>query len=487
MQILTYRRLSNHFISTFQISSAEITCDAFSADSVEAEEIDLTSPVKLPIPGSGVHSSHWHLLFNPSICTVSQLSIIFQHRKGGKKKPEYARYRSIQHFFNEKRQQLLDSVPPSYSFNGRVVPETRGQLIQPLPPGISRNALTDAAAIQKQKLKSSRRETKKEHNPQYCLGRYQLVSMWNADLVTKGQEDESERAVEKMRVLQKRYRLREYDPEKRGPQANQGADDKKRKTTKQGEADSREGANSEKQKMDNSEGGSRHGTTTLSAQVDGLDLKEKEICEAQGGVDEKSPRKKQDVNDVEAASSDAEVKMSAEVTHPKKKVKASLGAQDEAERGRPFRAEGVDTVGAACHIWNTNISARRRLLKRKRSACEKLQHEEKEPPQKKQKLGHKKSRRGRVSMVTSTNASMSLAARYIASVSCAQPSSILHGKPHKDPPQAIEQHVVWSKIDDMPQVIQKLEQKVQDFKEKENVPDLEQIGEDMYHARGDDS
>lgn len=407
--------------------------------------------------------------------------------KGGKKKPEYARYRSIQHFFNEKRQQLLDSVPPSYSFNGRVVPETRGQLIQPLPPGISRNALTDAAAIQKQKLKSSRRETKKEHNPQYCLGRYQLVSMWNADLVTKGQEDESERAVEKMRVLQKRYRLREYDPEKRGPQANQGADDKKRKTTKQGEADSREGANSEKQKMDNSEGGSRHGTTTLSAQVDGLDLKEKEICEAQGGVDEKSPRKKQDVNDVEAASSDAEVKMSAEVTHPKKKVKASLGAQDEAERGRPFRAEGVDTVGAACHIWNTNISARRRLLKRKRSACEKLQHEEKEPPQKKQKLGHKKSRRGRVSMVTSTNASMSLAARYIASVSCAQRSSILHGKPHKDPPQAIEQHVVWSKIDDMPQVIQKLEQKVQDFKEKENVPDLEQIGEDMYHARGDDS
>ncbi|KAK5451891.1 hypothetical protein LTS15_007614 [Exophiala xenobiotica] len=396
--------------------------------------------------------------------------------KGGKNKPEYTRYRSIQHFFNEKRQKLLESVPSTYSFNRRVVPETRGQLIQPIPPGISRNALTDVDAIQKQKLKFSRKEAKREHNPRYCLGRYQLLSMWNADLVTKEQEDDSDRAMEKMRVLQRRYRLREYDPKEREAQANRGADGKKKKTTEQWEAGSRKGASWEKRKMDNSEGGNHHGTTTLSAQGNGLDLKDEVVCEAQGGADKKSPSRKQDANNVEAASSDAEVKMSAEVSSSKskkKKGKAPLSAQNEAKMTRLFRVAQVDAVRARHLIWNTKIPARRRSLKRKRNACEEIQLEEQEPPNKKQKLGHIKSRRGRVSMVSPRNPSMSLAARYIASPSCAQPSSPRQSEPPNYPPPAIERPVVQSKISCVSQMVQKLEEKVQDSKEKENLPNPE--------------
>jgi hypothetical protein len=377
--------------------------------------------------------------------------------KGGKKKPEYTRYRSIQHFFNEKRQELLESVPSTYSFNYRVVPDTRGQLVQPLPQGICRNALTDVDAIQKQKLKFSRKEAKREHNPRYCLGRYQLLSMWNADLVTKEQEDESDRAMEKMRVLQRRYRLREYDPKEREAQGNQGADGKKKKkTTERGEADSREGASCEKRKVDSSEGGNHHGTTTLSAQGKGLDLKHEVVCEVQGGADKKSLSRKQDANNVKAASSDAEVKISV-VTSSKskeKKGKAPLGAENEAKMTRLFRVAQVGAFRARHPIWNTKIPARRRSLKRKRNACEELQHEGQEPPNKKQKLGHRKSRRGRVSMVSPSNPPMSLAARYIASVSCAQPSSPPQSKPPNDPPPAIDRPVVQSKISYVSQMIQ---------------------------------
>jgi hypothetical protein len=397
---------------------------------------------------------------------------------GGKKKPEYTRYRSIQHFFNEKRQKLLESVPSTYSFNYRVVPETRGQLIQPLPQGISRNALTDVDAIQKQKLKFSRKEAKREHNPRYCLGRYQLLSMWNADLFTKEQEDESDRAMEKMRVLQRRYRLREYDPKEREAQANQGADGKKKKkkkkkTTERGKADSREGASREKRKMDSSEGGNHHGTTTLSAQGKGSDLKDEVVCEVQGGADKKSLSRKQDANNVKAASSDAEVKISVVTSSKskKKKGKAPLGAQNEAKMTRLFRVAQVGAFRARHPIWNTKIPATRRSLKRKRNACEELQHEEQEPPNKKQKLGHRKSRQGCVSMVSPRNPSMSLAARYIAPVSCAQTSS--QSKPPNDPPPAIDRPVVQSKISFVSQMIQKLEDKVQDSKEKENLPNPE--------------
>ncbi|KAK7898048.1 hypothetical protein LTR67_004680 [Exophiala xenobiotica] len=396
--------------------------------------------------------------------------------KGGKMKPEYTRYRSIQHFFNEKRQKLLESVPSTYSFNYRVVPGTRGQLIQPLPQGISRNALTDVDAIQKQKLKFSRKEAKREHNPRYCLGRYQLLSMWNADLVTKEQEDESDNAMEKMRVLQRRYRLREYDPKEREAQANQAADGKKKKkTTERGNADSREGASCEKRKKDSSERGNHHGTTTLSAQGKGLDLKDEVVCEVQAGADKKSLSRKQDDDNVKAASSDAEVEISVVTSSKskKKKGKTPLGAQNEAKMTRLFRVAQVDAVRARHLIWNTKIPATRRSLKRKRNACEELQHEEQEPPNKKQKLGHRKSGQGCVSMVSPRNPSISSAARYIASVSCAQPFSPLQSKPPIDPPPAIDGPVVQSKISYVSQMIQKREEKVQGSKEKENLPNPE--------------
>ena len=145
--------------------------------------------------------------------------------KHQKKAPQYTRFPSMHHFFNKKRQDLLDSTPTTYSFHTRVVPDARGQLIQPFPPGRPRDVFTDEGTSEQRKKHISKKQ-QRELDPGWCIARYQLLVMWNADPETRAQIVEQERATPKMRSLLNKYRLREYNPVEREAIACKGTPSK---------------------------------------------------------------------------------------------------------------------------------------------------------------------------------------------------------------------------------------------------------------------
>ncbi|KAI1621103.1 hypothetical protein EDD37DRAFT_653403 [Exophiala viscosa] len=171
--------------------------------------------------------------------------------KRQKKASQHTRFPSMQHFFNQKRQDLLDSTPTTYNFHTRVVPDAGGELIQPLPSGRPRDVFTDVGASEQRKRHISKRQ-QREHDPRWCVARYQLLRMWNADPVAGEQMAEQERATPKMRSQLMKYRLREYNPVEREASACKGTPSMKRVAD-----DAREHAESEssgkKQKLDNAE------------------------------------------------------------------------------------------------------------------------------------------------------------------------------------------------------------------------------------------
>lgn len=121
---------------------------------------------------------------------------------------EYKRYETIEQFFNEKRQRLLESTPSAHSFHHRVTPNTRGERIWPLPAGRLRETYSETSMAEARKRSIGRRR-RSEHDARYCLARHQLMTMWNAELFTKKQRHELARATPKMRSLIRKYRLRE--------------------------------------------------------------------------------------------------------------------------------------------------------------------------------------------------------------------------------------------------------------------------------------
>ncbi|KAK4941025.1 hypothetical protein LTR10_018945 [Elasticomyces elasticus] len=172
--------------------------------------------------------------------------------KRQKKVPQYTLHSSMQHFFNQKRQDLLDSTPSTYSFHSRVVPDARGELIQPFPAGRPRDVFTDEGAGEQRKRHISKNQ-QRELDPRWCIARYQLLMMWNADPVKRAHIVEQERATPKMRSLLRKYKLREYDPVEREASACKGTPSMKRMRAD----DTRKHAESEppakKQKLNNAE------------------------------------------------------------------------------------------------------------------------------------------------------------------------------------------------------------------------------------------
>lgn len=158
----------------------------------------------------------------------------------------------MQHFFNQKRQNLLDSTPTTYSFHRRVVPDARGELIQPLPPGRPRDVFTDAGANEQRK-KSISKKQQREYDPRWCMRRYQLLTMWNADPATEPQMAEQETAEPKMRSLLRKYKLKEYNPVEREASVRTSAPPKKRKGGDETLSHAGSESPGKKQKLDDAE------------------------------------------------------------------------------------------------------------------------------------------------------------------------------------------------------------------------------------------
>ena len=125
------------------------------------------------------------------------------------KPPEYSRYSSMQDFFNEKRQILLNSTPPTHNFHGRVLSNTRGQLIWP-PPDVRMREVLSPDRIKQTRGKSRNRKRAFLEDPRYFLTRNQMIEMWNAEFSTSSEKMECEQAMMKMRGLIKKYGLQEY-------------------------------------------------------------------------------------------------------------------------------------------------------------------------------------------------------------------------------------------------------------------------------------
>ncbi|KIW18981.1 hypothetical protein PV08_03270 [Exophiala spinifera] len=138
------------------------------------------------------------------------LDIWAGQRHGTKRKPAHEKYSSMQQFFNEQRHRLAQSLPSKNSFHGRLVPETRGELVRPQPPGQPRRALTtEEARSQRSKTSGG---AQKQSKAIHQLTKTQLKNMWNAIPTTHRQDLERKQAMPRMRVLRRRYRLRGLDP-----------------------------------------------------------------------------------------------------------------------------------------------------------------------------------------------------------------------------------------------------------------------------------
>ncbi|KAL2395244.1 hypothetical protein ABEF93_002660 [Exophiala dermatitidis] len=92
---------------------------------------------------------------------------------------DYTTYPSIQDFFNAKRHALLVTAGPESWFADRIVPGSHGKLVHPAPPNVPRPLWTETKRLErKEKLK--RKCKGRRQDPQYCLRRYQLETMWKA-------------------------------------------------------------------------------------------------------------------------------------------------------------------------------------------------------------------------------------------------------------------------------------------------------------------
>lgn len=125
-------------------------------------------------------------------------------RKENQRQPEFKKYASVEHFFNEKRLDLLDYMSPTCDFHNRVVPDSRGRRIFPLPPGEPPEPQTI------EEVKKSLRERgggSRESEAQRYLGRYQLLAMLDRPRTTEEQQLEYENSMPKMVALAWRYGL----------------------------------------------------------------------------------------------------------------------------------------------------------------------------------------------------------------------------------------------------------------------------------------
>jgi hypothetical protein len=128
--------------------------------------------------------------------------------KMSKTKPEYAKYKSMKHFFNHKRLQLLEKTPAHFHFHDRIKPGTPGHRILPFPAGQPRVSRSpEEIAVDKRRRVSRRYLT--SLNPEWCLRRRQLVEMWNKDIHTRRQLKDQKTATPKMLALAWEFRLRE--------------------------------------------------------------------------------------------------------------------------------------------------------------------------------------------------------------------------------------------------------------------------------------
>lgn len=150
------------------------------------------------------------LLFNvtmaritrPRPCTTDSAGST--NADAGTKEPEYTKHLSVQDFFNEKRHHLIESTPPKYSFHKRVVRSTRGELIWPPPSGRPRAMLTEEAVKENQRRSSGKRN---KNTAQFCLWRYQALSMWNFSFTTWRQVHEANKVRRKMLRLVRMFKF----------------------------------------------------------------------------------------------------------------------------------------------------------------------------------------------------------------------------------------------------------------------------------------
>ncbi|KAL2426309.1 hypothetical protein ABEF95_003062 [Exophiala dermatitidis] len=120
---------------------------------------------------------------------------------------DYTTYPSIQDFFDAKRQGLLVTAGPESRFAGRIVPNSNGKLVHPAPPNVPRPMWTEMERMErKEKLK--RKCKGRKLDPQYCLRRYQLETMWKAPKPV-GEELLAERDMA-MKMILDRGTLRTY-------------------------------------------------------------------------------------------------------------------------------------------------------------------------------------------------------------------------------------------------------------------------------------
>ncbi len=137
---------------------------------------------------------------------------------GDEARPEYERYDSLEHFFNEKRQNLLNSMPLNHRFRTRVVAMTRGRRVWPLPPGRHRYIYSATGATEARRRFFYKKRRQEKNDAQYYLAKNQLVTMWNSKLFNRAQYRELAKATPKMNALIKRYRLVEFYDDGHGPE-----------------------------------------------------------------------------------------------------------------------------------------------------------------------------------------------------------------------------------------------------------------------------
>ncbi|EXJ62224.1 hypothetical protein A1O7_02657 [Cladophialophora yegresii CBS 114405] len=122
--------------------------------------------------------------------------------------PEYAKYKSMEQFFNHRRLQLQQKTPTHFHFHAGVKPGTPGHRALSFPASPPRALLSPEEAAAEKK----RRVSKKYLtilNPGWCLRRRQLVEMWNKDIHMRRQLRDQRRASSKMKALAKEFRLSE--------------------------------------------------------------------------------------------------------------------------------------------------------------------------------------------------------------------------------------------------------------------------------------
>ncbi|EXJ95123.1 hypothetical protein A1O1_00242 [Capronia coronata CBS 617.96] len=127
--------------------------------------------------------------------------------------PEYTKYATVEHFFNEKRRALFESISASrryaFNFRKRAISTSTGELLCPPPPSVPQRKLSRPRLARIRKKWRRKRSRGSDTDPLYCLRRHQLLAMWNTQPTTVAQWDECDQALPKIRPRLSKFRLRE--------------------------------------------------------------------------------------------------------------------------------------------------------------------------------------------------------------------------------------------------------------------------------------